>query len=224
MKIKGVALRDSAGNIFDFPLIEKNDLPWFNYGNIYSWGGYSFYFEGNDLVVAPTPSNNPGLYIDWTYCMRPNELVPTSEAMKVTAINSPTQVVVDAVPSTITTSTPVDVIKGTPGFECRAIDQAINTIVGTTVTFSTAVPGLTVNDYVALAQQSPFPQIPVELRSVLAQRTAIKILEGIGDFEAMERAERKLEKSEKNALHLISPRSDSNPKKVFNRFSPLRCR
>lgn len=223
-KIKGASLVDSAGNILPFPLIDKADLPFFNNSN--GGGRFSFYFEGNDVVLVPTPTSTPNLSIRFSYYSRPGDLVQTTSAAQITSINSgANQVTVSSLPTSITTSTSVDFIKGRPGFELRGMDRTISLIASTTLTFSTSLPSsLAVNDWIALSEQSPIPQIPTELHPMLAQRTAIKILESLGDDQGLKLAQGKLQEMEQNALHLISPRSDANPKKLINRYSTLRSR
>lgn len=221
-KLRGVQLIDNAGNIFDFPLIEEEDECFFNYGSNTATS-FAFKLEGNAVKITPPPTSNSGSFIRFLIYFRPNELVATSAAAQITAINTGTgQVTITAVPSTFSTGTSLDLINGFPGFECRAYDQTPTDITGAVITFATLPVGLSVGDWIALSGQTPIPQIPYDLHPLLAQSTAARLLESQGDVQGLELANAKLKQLEENAMHLLSPRTDGNAKKLINRYSTLR--
>jgi hypothetical protein len=74
---------------------------------------------------------------------------------------------------------------------------------------------LAVGDYIALADESPIPQIPVEWFSYLALLTAVQTLESLGDSDAAQLVAQRLQKIEKNALSLISPRIKRKSKAII---------
>jgi hypothetical protein len=176
-----------------------------------------FYLEGNKVVLFPTPNQTQSLLRLSYYC-RPNVLVETTDCAKVTAIDTTNkQITVDALPSTISTSTPLDFVKANPGFECSAIDQTPTNIAGMVLTFASALPSdLAVGDYVCLAGQSCVVQIPVELQPLLTQYVVVRVLSAQGDSQALADAGKELQKLEENALLLISPRVDGKAKRVTN--------
>jgi hypothetical protein len=79
-----------------------------------------------------------------------------------------------------------------------------------------------VGDYIMKQEETIIPQLPAELRPILAQRTAVKLLEALGDTEGMRNAQQELERMEHNAMELINNRVEGAPQKVRSNHSPLR--
>ena len=79
-----------------------------------------------------------------------------------------------------------------------------------------------VGDYICLANECIIPQIPPELHSALAERTAARILAAIGDKEGLAISQAKIAELDKQQATLIGQRVDSSVPKVFNQFSLLR--
>src|SRR5690606_16238107 len=79
-----------------------------------------------------------------------------------------------------------------------------------------SVEGIEVGDYITLEGYSAIPQIPVEAHAYLAQLTAAKCLEGLGDREGMKAALDKAESLKKSLLVMTSQRVDGSPKKVVS--------
>ena len=77
-------------------------------------------------------------------------------------------------------------------------------------------------DYITTAEESIVPQLPTELHPLLAQRTAIKMLEALGDTEGMRNAQQELERMEYNVMALIDNRVEGAPQKITNRHSILK--
>lgn len=221
-KVRNIDLVDSAGNLYDVPQIEKEDKKFYLMTQ-YNNGNYVFYFESNQIVLCPIPQAISGMSLRVSFYMRPSSLIDPTAAAQITAINTTSNAItVGTLPSSFSTGMLVDLINGNPMFDNRAYDIALSAINGNILTLSSLPPTLAIGDWVAPQMQSPIPQVPVELHPILAQRTAIKLLEGLGDKEALGIAQAKLGEMEANAEHLVSPRSDGNPKKLNNRFSPLR--
>lgn len=80
----------------------------------------------------------------------------------------------------------------------------------------TVIP-FSVGDYVTVKGETPFPQIPPELRSILSQLAAIHMLDGLGDVSGVERLEKRLRKMEENLGILIDNRVEGAPQKVVNK-------
>lgn len=209
-KLRDAVMVDSSGTIYELTRIPSQRRANSNTGT-----PNSFYIEGNYVCLYPTPAvtvNTLRLY----YYQRPGELIATSAAAACTGLSS-TVVTSGAVPSTMSTSTPLDFIRNGPGFETLAIDKTPSGKTGTTLTFaaSTIPSEFAVGDYVCLAGQSPIPQIPYELHTILYQRTAIKVLEAIGDDAGLKRAREQLKEMENYQVQLISNRVDTKPKVIF---------
>lgn len=178
----------------------------------------SYYFRGNEIVFTQQPLYTVRMY----YHIRPSHLIQTSECGRIASIDTATNsLTLSSVPSTYTTSQTFDVVSSTATAKVKALDQSVVSIVGTVVTF-TALPTAAVGDYLCLSGQSPVIQLPYELIPVLAQRVAVKVLEGIGDMDGSKRAQEKLNEMEPRAFRLLEPRSDSQPHKVINRNSGIR--
>jgi hypothetical protein len=119
-------------------------------------------------------------------------------------------VTVVAVPSGMTTSTPLDVVRGRPGFDVLVADATPTNVTGTTITFGAGVlPSDTaVGDFVCFAEESPFPQVPAEAHPLLAQMTAADLLEALGDTEALAAAQAKVAAEKESVKNLLSSRID----------------
>lgn len=175
-----------------------------------------FYLEGNSVVLYPTPSSATTLRL--SFFIRPNRVVSVSEAGLITGTPSATVTISSAPSAFPTASTSYDLVKGTPHFECRAIDKAA-TRVTTTLTFSTATTGLVAGDYVCLAGETPIPQIPVELHPLLAERVAARALHALGDQRA-QLFEASAERMKKGLEALLTPRSEGSSRRIINYSAP----
>jgi hypothetical protein len=197
-------------NLVQYDLSDKEDLPHENG----TPGG--FYLEGQNIYLVPTPGSAETLRL--SYYIRPNELVATSAVATISAINTGTGALTTSasVPVTFSTSQRYDLVAAKSSFESLAIDLTASVASGTTVTFSASdLPsGLAVGDYICLAEQSPVAQVPADLHPLLAQRTAVKILEALGDFEGMTRAQRALDELAEAARQTLAPRVDGETRVV----------
>lgn len=175
-------------------------------------GYFQYYLRGNQLVLIPNPTT--GVIRLWHY-QRPNTLIVPSAAAQITAIDTNTNIVTcSSIPSTFATSTPLDLIRDQAGFDCLAIDQTPTAVSGSDVTFSSLPTGLAVGDWIALAGQTPVPQIPVEFRPLLIQRVVVKYNEIQGYMDKMKASEAKLEQMEKDCFEAINPRVKEDPKRI----------
>ena len=200
----------NLGKEWSIPRIELEDVAWTTQP--------SYYFRGNEIVFTEQPPYSVRLY----YHTRPSHLIQTSECGRIASIDPMTNsLTLSSVPSTYTTGLTYDVVSSSAPAKVKALDQTVLTIVGTVLTF-TALPTAIVGDYFCLSGQSPAIQLPYELIPVLAQRVAVKVLEGIGDMDGSKRAQEKLNEMEPRAFRLLEPRSDAQPHKVINRNSGIR--
>lgn len=172
-----------------------------------STSGYGYFIDGNTIKVKPA-SFDGSLRI--SYMRRPSSLVATSAAARISAIAS-NVISVTSLPSTITTGETVDACQDQPNFEMLG-SRLITGIAGTDITLATAVTGLAVGDWLALQNQTPVPQIPVEFRTLLEQRVVVKIYELQGYLDKMKAAQMKLTEIENDLFSLISPRTKSQTK------------
>lgn len=220
MKLKTVVLVDAQGNEEELPRLsfEDKSLPaYVDYQRL-----YGYYLQGNKvrLHLADSFTNQTlRLY----YFRRPNKLVKTSEAGKITGIDTVTNVVtVDNAPTSWTTNTTFDLICGDPPFDSKGDDQAITNIAGFDITFSSLPTDLAVNDWVAEAGESPVAQIPYEAYSLLTQLGVIKVLEALKDTQGLQNAINDYTQMKQDFFTMISPRVDGQPKKVVSRSGTWR--
>jgi hypothetical protein len=168
---------------------------------------YGCFMKGNYVQILPLP--NLGVARLW-YFKRPSKLIPTSQAAQVTAVNGAV-LTVSSVPSNITNGASVDVLGDQPPFHILG-EKTITSIVGTDITLDSSVTGVAVGDWIALSNQTPVPQIPVEFRPLLEQRVVSKIYELQGYLEKMKASDEKLKELENDTFSLISPRIKSQTK------------
>lgn len=203
--------------------LEPERLPEFSTVASVPW---AFYMEGNSLVLVPTPASTANT-LRVKYFVRPNRLIATTAARQITSVTAATPSALytriglaSSVPGGWTSSLTYDVVKATPGFEHAAIDLIpTGGLSGSNFdTLTSALPSgfgsSNVGDWVCLAEESPIPQLPAELHQLLGQRIACRVLQALGDLEALKSAERDAERMEGEALSLIQPRTDGTPRKL----------
>lgn len=175
--------------------------------------------EANHLVLVPTPTSASDT-LRMKYFARPNYLVTPEQVGVITNITAATNIVtVSSAPEEFVSGIHYDFVRGIPHFDCVAVDL-VGTVSGTNITFSEGLPdGLAIGDHVCLAGESDIPQIPVNLHPLLAQRTAGKILEGLGDSKS-QAAYREAEAMRTRAMNLMKPRVQSGSRFVINRNGP----
>lgn len=169
-----------------------------------------YYISRNSIELSPD-INSGTLRV--TYFMAPPKLILEASGAKVQSIDSATQVTVEALPSTILTTTPVDIVQATGVNDLLAMDQTITNIASTTLTFASLPSDLAVGDYICLAKQSPVPMFPEELHPVLTQAALVTCLSSKKDRQH-ESEHKKLEKMLESALEMIDTRSESNDIKM----------
>lgn len=132
----------------------------------------------------------------------------------------------DQVPANITNGSLIDFLKVKGGHRSYKIDQKLgkNVVSQTIIKFAIGdipeefEPG----DYICSQFECIIPQIPSDLHNILAERTAARILEAIGDTVGLQAANAKIGQLEARQGTLIDSRVDGSPRKVFNRSSLLR--
>ncbi len=219
-RLRALQLLDASGRELGDPLaeisVERSGL------FAADSGLFGYRFEGSNIVLVGSSSTSAA-QIRMKWYQRPNELV-TSGYTTITDIDAGNNRVEVASTSGFTTSTLIDLVAATPGFESHAIDL-LPSNVGTpanTITFSEELPdNLAVGDYVCLAEESPVPQLPETYWSILSQAAACEYLAAKGLDSLLKTAVARLESMKKGAGMLSSPRNDSAGGKIVNRFSFL---
>lgn len=232
-KLRDVFFKDSNGNLSEMTRIPPEHKTYFQEGAL-NTGFTAYYVQGNDIVLVPSVGTSPTGSLVFVYYMRPNELVDEDRVAEITAINTSganTIYTVDSVPYSsgttyLATTDDLDFIQAKPGHRTRGFDincTAIDTS-AKTITFLTAnVPdNVEVGDFICFSGETPIPQIPTDLHSVLAERVAARCLEALGDLEGLQAANQKIAELEVKTGQLIDSRVDGSPQKIVNRTGLLR--
>ena len=173
-----------------------------------------WYLEHNDVILYPTPNRADTLVIK--YFLRPSQIVRLSEAAFVTA-KSGDIVSVTSVPSAFNTSDGVfDIISPKSPYE--PIDFEIGGLIsGTNIGFTRTVnSAVSYGYYVAIADQTPIPQIPREFMPLLITGTAAMVTQDLGDLQQSMNLHGLFQKQSENLLSLIVPRNQGDTQKITN--------
>ncbi len=187
-------------------------------------GPAAYYLEDDSLVLVPKPAGAGTLLL--RHLFRPGQLVAGASAAEVTAFNAGAKTVtfrlatqVAGVPSGFATGLAYDIIRGVPGFRCRAMD-ATATLASNVLTFSASLPAdIAAGDFLALAGQSPVPQVPSEFHPLLAERIAYVCARALS-AERGEEMRPELERMEARVESLFAQRTEGTPRYVHNFFAP----
>jgi hypothetical protein len=176
----------------------------------------SFYLEGVNVVLHPTPdSGSTGLRLIQTFFQRVNRPVELASCATITNIDSITGIVTATAPSTWTTSSVYDLISRNNGNDTLAKDLTVSAIGSTTITFTASdLPSsLAVGDWVVLAGETPFIQVPDEVVSLVQQLTVADLLETMGDTNGSQMALAKAEKLRQGLTRVLASRVQGESRK-----------
>lgn len=214
-KLRDVVLVDTGGQEIPMRRYEPEDLK----EGLQQGSSRGFYVDNDRIIFLPVGDDLSVYTLRQRVYRRPNNLVQTSSAARVTAINRITKTVTCAsIPSAFTTSLLYDIIKGKPSFRAHGEDLVATTILGFNITFEDDLPDdLEVGDWIAEAGFSPIAQIPYELHPLLEQRALIRILDGVKDKGGKEMAMQTYEQMVDTYAKLVNPRVDGAPQKIVSR-------
>lgn len=189
----------------------------------------SDYIDLNRLFEEDRSANFPGYYISRntitlsdhftsgtllvTYFLALSDLILEASAAEIQSIDSATQVTVAALPSSITTSTQVDIIQANSPNDILAIDQTITNIASTQLTFASLPDDLAVGDYISLRKMSPITTFTEELVPVLTQAALVTCLFSKSDKYA-EIEKKRLDEMVESMVEMLDTRSESNDIKI----------
>lgn len=226
-KLRDVTFDDGSGTFKSLSRIEPEQA------NASLVGTSCYYLQGNQIVFPGTVGTGT---MRVSYYRRPNRIVATDAVGQVDAIDTDlARITFTATPPSTFVTDPTDpplydFIKGKPGFDTIAQDLYPLNISGGYGYFSLELAGteylpsdLAVGDYVCLAQESPIPQIPVELHPLLAERVTATILHALGDAKA-DTAYRVANEMEARLLKVLSPRTEGSSRYVSNKYGVGRNR
>ncbi len=173
----------------------------------------SFYKENNDIILYPTPMNTEHT-LKLSYLIRLSSLVPEDECGRITTIDTATKTITGSFPSTWTTANTMDLINGLSGYDHRGTDLTVTSVSTSSITFTDTLPTtLQVGDYVSLAEESCFPQVPQEAHQLLVQMTVASCLAAKGDREGLGVVMGTIAKMQENMKNLMKDRVQGMPQR-----------
>lgn len=231
-KVREVFLTSGSGTskqYFKVGRVSVENIPEYNSDNSNSEEVPLYYVENNDIVFTSSINTLSADSVEIRFYMRPNRLAEKAQTLTVKSINTVTGVIdveESQISSNFLANAVIDFIQARPGYKTKGYDVTLVTVSPNvplasqkTITIAPAdIPdGLVVGDYIAIAEESPVAQLPQDLQPMLAQTTACRVLEALGDLDNLDRATKKLELMQKRLFNLIEDRTEGNPKKIVNR-------
>lgn len=206
--------------LINLPRIDLDVVAGVGFYNVWTLAG--FYVQGSDIVLYPNtsvPTNTP---IRLYYYRRTLVLAPPEEYGQVQSIDTNTNtVVLDFVPLDWENGTMLNSVGSEPNFVITNPGVEITALSSPSIILD-SVDDIEVGDYLSRLGFSAVPQVPIEAHNYLAQLTAAKALEGLGDREGMKAAYEEAQKLKESLLVMISQRVDGSVKKVINPSGGLR--
>lgn len=165
----------------NLPRIDLNTVAGVGFNNYNTLAG--FYIQGNKLVLYPNTSVPVSTIIRIYIYKRTLVLDEPSNYGRIIAIDTNTNIVtVDHVNTSWIVGTELNTINGSTPFDTTNELTTITNISSPNITLD-SIEGVVVGDYLCNHGYSAVPQIPIECHAYLAQLTAAKCLEGLGDRE-----------------------------------------
>jgi hypothetical protein len=228
-RLREVQFKTNSNTLIEMTRIYIEDRPYFQYNSLNANSVYAnaFYTEGNEIVLVPNLSTSAaGGSLLMTYYMRPSRLVLVEQGAFITGINTLTNTItLDQYPKTFENTSTMDITSSASPFRILARDITPATygdIYNPQLVLSSLPTHLAVGDMITLSEESIIPQVPSELHSMLAQRTAMRCLESLGDSQGLNNAMVKLQEMEKKTYNLIDNRVEGAPLKVSPKNTFLR--
>lgn len=181
-----------------------------------------FYIEGNNLCLYPNTSVPTNTNIRLYYYKRVLNLAAPAQYGQIMSIDSMLNtIVLDFVPTTWAVGNTLNSVSSVQNFKVTQSSAEIVTLSAPSLILDT-VDGMSVGDYVSLEGYSAIPQVPIEAHAYLAQLSAVKLLEGLGDRPGMEAAQAKADREMQKLMVMISQRVDGSIKKIMHPSGGLR--
>lgn len=221
-KLRNVCYYPSGNplNIINLPRIDLDLVAGVGFMNYATLAG--FYIEGNKFCLYPNTSVPTNTTIRIYYYKRVLTLAAPGHYAYVRSVDTNTnEIIVDSVPSDWEVGSELNTVSGEPNFDITNSRVTIQALSSPTITLD-SVEDIEVGNYISFYGYSAIPMIPLEAHQYLAQVTAGKVLEGLGDREGMTAALQKAQSLKDSLLVMISNRIDGSPKKVINPQGGLR--
>jgi len=193
-----------------------------------SSAAYKFYVENNQIKLL-----NPNVVHDKVriyFYIRPNVITKLNRAGKIVGIvtsGNNRVFTLDTFPNNFNSTTVFDIVGFRTPNKIKEFDLPqvnINAVTKTiTIDNSSLINAddIIIGDYVCMAEESPFPNMPTEFHPLIAQLASINILESTGDTEALNNAEKRKELMQKAVMSIVDDRVELSPKKIKPRHGTL---
>lgn len=226
----GNKLRDAfyvSGNQFwELNRIDLGEIgDYTNYDTVRSYGADLFYIQGDEIIVVNSPMHGTTTLTVYFY-IRPSEIIHEDECSQIQSIDRETGIIqMNSIPKSFNGLTLLDFVQNENPNKIIAVDVprvSININTRTIQIDPKHIPSrLKVGDWICRTGTSPYPNVPMELQPVLAQRATVAILESLGDNENLANAHAKLKRIEKSVQKTLNNRVEGANRKIKTRFSTL---
>lgn len=201
--------------LVNIPRIDLDVVAGVGFSNFATLAG--FYIQGNQLILYPPNSVPVNTTIRLYFYRRTLVLAAPAAYGRIISVDSMTNtLVLDNVPSEWASGTPVNSVSSFSPFGVTSADGVTVSVVSSPSVILSDVTGIEAGDYLSGLGFSAIPQIPIESHGYLAQLTAAKALEGLGDRSGMEAALAKAKVLRQSLLVMVSQRVDGSVKKIVN--------
>lgn len=220
-KLRDLVFINTNGNEVAIPRVRPEDIKIRGFYPVSV--NFGFYMRGGKVIiwngVGGTNNLPPYPTLRFKIVRRPNILTAAANCGQVLSFSVDRKTLTLSNAGTTWADTDLfDIISNTPMFTALGEDLEVDSIAGFDVTFTEAVPdSVQVGDWVALANYSPIPQIPVEAFMLLAQFGAAKVLESMGDQAGMNAALKKADKMTEKLMTILTPRVEGSVIKLASR-------
>jgi hypothetical protein len=221
-KLRSVCFVQSSSPLWliNIPRIDLDVVAGVGFANYASLAG--FYIQGNKLMLYPSNSVPQNTTVRLFYYKRTLTLAnPSAYGQVLTVDHNTNEMTLSFVPNDWDIGTELNAVSQTQPFGATNSLMTVTNVSSPTVIVDDAT-GVSVGDYVSDYGFSAIPQVPIEAHAYLAQLTAVKALEGLGDREGMKAAQAKADMLQKALLVMVSQRVDGSVKKILNPNGGLR--
>jgi hypothetical protein len=222
--LKDVWYYPSSGNPRALPRLDIRDETFFGQGASDPIG---YYFKGDEIVLVPTPVSSGSSLKVW-YFSRPSQLVPTTSCSKILSVVSgggTTTFTVDTdLSATVSVGSTLDLLNAQSPFILWVEDAVVTAITNSTIAFTTTSVsdeagnvGPQAGDYICPSQKANIPMVPQEFHPTLSQMVVVRLMESLGDLQKYQASQATLAEMRRQAIHLISNRSELGTKAIVSR-------
>ena len=229
-KIRDISLVIGDNNIQELSQVGIGELSdYYDSSDSSGSSAYKFYVENNQIKLV-----NPNVTyakVRIYFYIRPNVITKLNRAGRINSINNTgtsTTFTLDTFPSNFNSSSVFDIVGYRTPNKIKEFDlpQSTSNSVTKTVTILNSnlinLSDIKVGDYICLAEESPFPNMPTEFHPLIAQLTSIHLLESTGDTEALNNAEKRKTLMQTSVMSIVDDRVELAPKKIKPRHGTLR--